>query len=143
MAETELERIRRALTDAYGEDYEGEDTASEVERLFRHLSEHDSNVHRILQAKDRAIEQAGAAIEHVRGIHRKSLFAAANGTHRGKHYCMSCTFSADDWTYYEPYPCPTATAVNAPQSATAAPTAVTAATEAHGGAGEALEGSDG
>jgi ABC-type transporter Mla subunit MlaD len=55
-----MERVRRAVVDVYGEDYAGEDAVFEVERLFRHLAEHETNVQRILQAKNGAIEQAEA-----------------------------------------------------------------------------------
>lgn len=74
-ARWELSRIRRALGDTYGEDYTGEDTAADVERLFRHLGEHDDNVQRILQRKNEAIEKAQterdalkATIERVRNL---------------------------------------------------------------------------
>jgi chromosome segregation ATPase len=67
-AEAALERVRRAVIDTYGEDYAGEDTASEVERLFRHLGEHEANVQRILQAKNTAIERAQAERAEIKRV---------------------------------------------------------------------------
>lgn len=59
-ADAELQRIHRAITDTYGEDYAGDDVATEVERLLGHLAEHEAHVMRILQAKNEALEKAQA-----------------------------------------------------------------------------------
>jgi len=59
-AEEQVAAIRTLITEDYGEDYGDEDVPAAVERLMRHLSEHEANVQCILQAKNAAIERLQA-----------------------------------------------------------------------------------
>src|SRR5690606_11458620 len=37
--------------------------------------------------------------------HRRSLFPASMGEHKGRHFCLDCTVSIDDFTAYVDWPC--------------------------------------
>lgn len=53
-------------------------------------------------------------------LHRPSIFPASGFEHRGRHYCVECTTSVDDFTAYVDWPCRTARALS-DGSAVAAP----------------------
>jgi chromosome segregation ATPase len=93
-ARRELERIRRALNDTYGEDYAGDDTAAEVERLFRHLGEHDDNVRRILQRKNEAIEKAQAERDALKAQLAEIAMAKVWTNEDGKRFVFADDLAA-------------------------------------------------
>jgi hypothetical protein len=93
-AEFALKRVRRAVIDSYGEDYAGEDTASEVERLFRHLGEHDANVQRILQAKNEAIEKAYAERDALKAQLAEIAMAKVWTNEDGKRFVFADDLAA-------------------------------------------------
>lgn len=47
-------------------------------------------------AHDRALRMTG---------HRRSTSPASMGEHKGRHYCVACTVSVDDFTAYVDWPC--------------------------------------
>jgi hypothetical protein len=44
--------------------------------------------------------------------HRRSIFPATRGEHKGRHYCVACTVDVDDYTRYVDWPCPDAVPVS-------------------------------
>lgn len=56
----------------------------------------------LIQARD-------ARLQAIRNLHRRSESPASSGDHKGRHYCIACTTSVDDFTAYVDYPCKTAT----------------------------------
>jgi hypothetical protein len=62
----ELARIRKTMIDVYGEDYDGDDVAAEVERLLGHLVEYGGDVMRILAAKNNAIGARDTELDRLR-----------------------------------------------------------------------------
>lgn len=47
-------------------------------------------------------------LKAIRAMHTRSAWPANRGEHRGKHYCLHCTKSVDDFVLYIDWPCPTA-----------------------------------
>lgn len=88
-AEGTIERIRRAVTDTYGEDYAGGDTAAEVERLMQHLRAYEAEVQRIISAKNEGFAKAEAERDRYR-------LAWQSARERAKAYGDSMTRCASE-----------------------------------------------
>lgn len=75
-AEQQVAAIRTLITEDYGTDYDDEDVPAAVERLMRHLNEHEANVLRLRQSKNEALERAQAAIDRVRRLQELTIAAS-------------------------------------------------------------------
>jgi hypothetical protein len=104
-AAAELARIRRAVVDAYGEDYGSEDVAADVERLLGHLADFETNMGRILGAKSEAIERenraAGLAIAKY-GIAKERAEKAEAEVERLLKFTATCTCGTPGLDYEGP-----------------------------------------
>jgi hypothetical protein len=54
---------------------------------------------------DGGVSRLVLAVEAVLKLHRRSMFPASMGEHRGRHYCPACTAEIDHQTDYADWPC--------------------------------------
>lgn len=64
--------------------------------------------HKLLRRLLDERDALAAEVERLRAaasVHRKSLFPASMGEHKGRHFCLACTTDVDDFVAYVDWPC--------------------------------------